>query len=661
MDQGDLPTATAEPSQSPLPLPIGGEEEVVLTSWALLILVSLLLATLLITYALSLQKTRRSGFQHETIVALGMGAVVGLFVRLAGGESLRKMISFEHSYFFNLILPPIILNSGYDLKHKSFFRNFGTILSFAFVGTIISTFVIGVLLYLVVALHITSLPLTFLDCMIFGSILSSTDPVTIIAIFNQLKVDPDLFAIVFGESMLNDAVAIVLFGTLTKFQDQEITFSSLFAGTLSFVTVFSGSLIIGCIIALIASLALKHTTLYKSPSLESSIILLLAYSSYLLSNSIQLSGIIIVMISRYASTIPLSRLINSMYSPSKPLIPRNHQYILWWAGLRGAIAFALSFEITHPASAALRTTTLVVCVVSVVGLGGTIEKALEMFDVRIGVVDEHDGEDSENDEGGGDEETGGDEINSILPPEFQRAVAGRRIKVVPEAFPRRGRGRTPAANGEYQPVANNLSPPRRFYHNNADQEEREVEDGQNEEQSPPEPHWFIDFDNHWIKPLFTRSRRTPLKRRRSVIIESPTRVSLLQSNSMRGSSSGGMISVPPALSPHRQQQRSEHMVPLRIDGSVLSGDLSTIMPRMTPNSRSVSASRRTNTPKKVPHYDSGDSFSAPSSAGLASKSGGSLLQALRNMSGNSSVHIEDEDDEGYMGVDGQLWTRSGIE
>ncbi|KAJ3114322.1 monovalent cation:H+ antiporter, CPA1 (nhx1) [Physocladia obscura] len=580
MDQGDLPTATAEPSQSPLPIPIGGEEEVVLTSWALLILVSLLLATLLITYALSLQKTRRSGFQHETIVALGMGAVVGLFVRLVGGESLRKMISFEHSYFFNLILPPIILNSGYDLKHKSFFRNFGTILSFAFIGTIISTFVIGVLLYLVVALHISSLPLTFLDCMIFGSILSSTDPVTIIAIFNQLKVDPDLFAIVFGESMLNDAVAIVLF------------------------------------------------------------------------------GYIIVMISRYASTIPLSRLINSMYSPSKPLIPRNHQYILWWAGLRGAIAFALSFEITHPASAALRTTTLVVCVVSVVGLGGTVEKALEMFDVRIGVVDEHDGEDSENEVGGGDEETGTDELTSglLLPAEFQRVATARRMKVVQEAVPRRGRGRTPVANGEYQSVTNNLSPPRRLFNpNSADQEEREEEYSHHNEPPTPEPHWFIDFDNRWIKPLFTRSRRTALKRR-SVIIESPTRVGLLQSNYVRGSSGSGMVTVPPALSPHRHQ-RGEYMVPLRIDGSVVSGDLSTIMSRVTPDSRSASATRRINAPKKTPHYDSGGSSSAPSSAGLASKSGGSLLQALRNMSGNSSVQIEDEEDEAYMGVDGRLWTR----
>lgn len=46
--------------------------------------------------------------------------------------------------------------------------------------------------------------------MIFGAILSATDPVTILAIFNQLHVDPQLFSIISGESLLNDAVAIVL-------------------------------------------------------------------------------------------------------------------------------------------------------------------------------------------------------------------------------------------------------------------------------------------------------------------------------------------------------------------------------------------------------------------------------------------------------------------
>ena len=50
-----------------------------------------------------------------------------------------------------------------------------------------------------------------LECLLFGSALSATDPVTILAIFQQYKVDPTLYSIIFGESLLNDAVSIVLY------------------------------------------------------------------------------------------------------------------------------------------------------------------------------------------------------------------------------------------------------------------------------------------------------------------------------------------------------------------------------------------------------------------------------------------------------------------
>lgn len=96
---------------------------------------------------------------------------------------------------------------------KYFFRNLGAILTFAIVGTTLSAFLIGGLMYGCVKLMPKYLrSFTFLDTLYFGALISPTDPLTILAIFNDLHVDVNLYALVLGESVLNDAVAIVLSG-----------------------------------------------------------------------------------------------------------------------------------------------------------------------------------------------------------------------------------------------------------------------------------------------------------------------------------------------------------------------------------------------------------------------------------------------------------------
>lgn len=111
---------------------------------------------------------------------------------------------------------------------ENFFRNFGSILTFAFLGTFISAVGVGyvsplrilrttdhnaarILVYVYSFLGLESLDLGLVECLKFGSTLSATDPVTILAIFNQYKVDPKLYTVIFGESLLNDAVSIVMY------------------------------------------------------------------------------------------------------------------------------------------------------------------------------------------------------------------------------------------------------------------------------------------------------------------------------------------------------------------------------------------------------------------------------------------------------------------
>ena len=89
---------------------------------------------------------------------------------------------------------------------------------FAIFGTAISAFVMGSGVYIFGKINLTY-SLNARDSFAFGSLVSAVDPVATLAIFNALEIDPVLYMLVFGESILNDAVAIVL----TKFKLNFLT------------------------------------------------------------------------------------------------------------------------------------------------------------------------------------------------------------------------------------------------------------------------------------------------------------------------------------------------------------------------------------------------------------------------------------------------------
>ncbi|KIM41873.1 hypothetical protein M413DRAFT_445084 [Hebeloma cylindrosporum] len=265
------------------------EEEEYYSSWSLFLVCMLLILSLLTSYYLQIKRIRAI---HETLVTILAGMLVGLVIRIAPGHLIREMLTFKHTLFFNLLLPPIILNSGYELKQDNFFRNFGSILIFAFLGTFISSVGVGILVFVYSYLGIDTDKLPLIECLIFGSTLSATDPVTILAIFNQYKVDPKLYTIIFGESLLNDAVSIVMYETLSQFHGTEVYISSIFHGIGIFLLSFSVSLALGVSFGLATSLMLKHSYLHLYPSIESCLVALCAYTCYFFSNGLSMSGIV---------------------------------------------------------------------------------------------------------------------------------------------------------------------------------------------------------------------------------------------------------------------------------------------------------------------------------------------------------------------------------
>jgi len=101
-----------------------------------------------------------------------------------GSDAIDQKATFDPEIFFNILLPPIIFHAGYSMKKRFFFRNIGAILTFAFVGTTLSTFTVAGIMFGVTRMfgHLAS-KFSFLDSLRFGALISATDPVTILAIF----------------------------------------------------------------------------------------------------------------------------------------------------------------------------------------------------------------------------------------------------------------------------------------------------------------------------------------------------------------------------------------------------------------------------------------------------------------------------------------------
>ncbi|KAI3386124.1 hypothetical protein SNEBB_011328 [Seison nebaliae] len=362
-------------------------------------------------------------------------------------------MTFSPEIFFNLLLPPIIFYAGYSMHRGHFFKNFGTILTFAFIGTTIACFIFGSIVYTVVVSSSIKEWMDFSDCTFFGALISATDPVTVLAIFNDLHVDVDLYAMVFGESVMNDAVALVLADTIESFStSHKPPTIGLLEAVGRFIMIFTGGFAIGASIAIITALITKMTNLRDHPLLEIVLFFLMSYSSFLAAEAVKFTGIVSILfcgilqahytyhnlstegknrskeifellsfmsenfiflyIGITLTTFPyhqwqyaflivsfigiaVARAI-SVYVLSFCLnfgriqkISWNQQHMLWFSGLRGAVAFALAIRNTSTKARQLMiTNTALIVLVTVIINGGLTTTVLSFLKIPINVSDD---------------------------------------------------------------------------------------------------------------------------------------------------------------------------------------------------------------------------------------------------------------------------------
>jgi sodium/hydrogen exchanger 8 len=133
-------------------------------------------------------------------------------------------------------------------------------LLYSFMGTFIAIFSSGLMFYLV-GLTPLSVDFSWKEAFAFGSLISATDPVSVLAIFKEMDADVHLYSIIFGESIFNDAVAIVMYEIVMKIGDRSLG-EELVAGVIGFFIIFVGSLLIGAGTALVTGFVLKRQQSY---------------------------------------------------------------------------------------------------------------------------------------------------------------------------------------------------------------------------------------------------------------------------------------------------------------------------------------------------------------------------------------------------------------
>ncbi|XP_031512705.1 sodium/hydrogen exchanger 8 isoform X5 [Papio anubis] len=233
----------------------------------LVLAICIILVHLLIRYRLH--------FLPESVAVVSLGILMGAVIKII---EFKKLANWK----------------------GNFFQNIGSITLFAVFGTAISAFVVGGGIYFLGQADVIS-KLNMTDSFAFGSLISAVDPVATIAIFNALHVDPVLNMLVFGESILNDAVSIVLTNTaegLTRKNMSDVSGWQTFLQALDyFLKMFFGSAALGTLTGLISALVLKHIDLRKTPSLEFGMMIIFAYLPYGLAEGISLSGIMAILFS----------------------------------------------------------------------------------------------------------------------------------------------------------------------------------------------------------------------------------------------------------------------------------------------------------------------------------------------------------------------------
>uniref|UniRef100_A0A8C2EUB3 Sodium/hydrogen exchanger n=1 Tax=Cyprinus carpio TaxID=7962 RepID=A0A8C2EUB3_CYPCA len=227
----------------------------------------------------------------ESGLLIILGFILGGIIWGADKAQTFKLIPTN---FFYYLLPQIILDASYCMPNKLFFSNLGAILIHAIIGTCWNAATVGTALWACYeggAMGTLNIgPLQFL---LFGALISAVDPVAVIAVFEEVHVNEVLYILVFGESLLNDGVTVVLYNVFDAFVSLgglKINAAEIVKGIVSFFVVAFGGSFLGVVFAILISMLTRVTK--NVQVIEAGFIIVLGYLSYLTAEMLSLSAIL---------------------------------------------------------------------------------------------------------------------------------------------------------------------------------------------------------------------------------------------------------------------------------------------------------------------------------------------------------------------------------
>jgi len=223
-----------------------------------------------------------------TVFLVILGMFLGSLARQDIGLNFLLDFQLTPDLVLYLFLPVLIFESAINLDARSLMKDIAPILVLAIPALVISTTIVGLGLWFIEDFNI-------IYALIFGALISATDPVAVISLFKELGAPHRLTVLVEGESLLNDATAIVLFNILLGISIWgQFGVFDFYVAVAEFLKVFFGGLGVGIIIGIVTSELLNRIHANISGYLIMSIVV--AYSSFAISEHIMhLSGVMAVV------------------------------------------------------------------------------------------------------------------------------------------------------------------------------------------------------------------------------------------------------------------------------------------------------------------------------------------------------------------------------